>query len=869
MEVEEVLRSQGVSLDSGLTDSDVGARQKSYGKNVIAEGKRIGSVRIFLRQFSDFMIWVLIGAAILSEFMGEHRDTAVILSIVLLNGFLGFIQEFRSEHSVEALKKLSVLKATVTRDHCLENIPATELVPGDIVWFEAGQRIPADLRVISTARLTINESLLTGESSSIAKAIEVVPSETLLPERNNMAYAGTIVTYGRGRGVVVATGMRTRLGEIAALLREGGEPRTPLQIRLMRFGRLLSIGILLLSAVIFLIGVLHGEPPAVMFLTAVSLAVAAIPEALPAVVNVSLALGAMKLVGVNVLVRRLHAVETLGSITFICTDKTGTLTQNRMQADQVYAGGEFFGGLMGEVDGFPDDWLWNNLFKGLALSNDSALDSSGTVQGDPTETALYEIARKFGFDKKQLERQFPRVSEVPFSSERSLMTTLHQDMNGYTCFTKGSSEKVLANCILEATPFGSVVIRLDRINAAVHKMGESGYRVIALAFREFPDSQSPPTTGIEDGLTFLGLIGLQDPPRPEVKMALELCQSAGIHVVMVTGDHPDTALSIAGQLGILKGEDQFLTGKELSQLPMHVYEERVRKVRVYARVSPEQKVKIVQALQNLGEFVAMTGDGVNDAPALRKSNIGIAMGKGGTDVAREASHMILLDDNFASIVAAVREGRRVYDNIRKFVKYVLTCNLGEIVALLLASLSGLPIPLLPIHILWVNLVTDALPGVALSLEPGEPGIMERPPYPPAENLLSRGIWQHIVVMGFLIGGLTILGQAWAYHAGYAEWRTLTFTILTFSQMGHILCIRKSQDPLFGRFFFQNGWLLLAVLTTVLLQLAIVYWPPLNPIFETSPLTGKELGVACSIPLIIILVEETEKFLVRRGVLVRK
>ncbi len=859
-----ILASFGVLSDRGLSSSDAKERLNRVGKNSLKEAGRPGAIRIFFRQFSDLMILILIGAAILSGVMGEARDTAVITVIVMLNGILGFVQEYRAERAIQALKKLGAPEARVVRDHRPVTIPYTELVPGDIVFLEAGQRVPADLRLIEVSRLRIDESLLTGESVPIEKGIQVLPRETPLPDRVNMAYAGSVVAYGRGTGIVVGTGPNTRLGKIASLLSEAAESKTPLQVRLTDFGRRLSVGILALSAVLFLIGILHHEKPALMFLTAVSLAVAAIPEALPAVVNLSLALGARKMVQMNVLIRRLSAVETLGSVTFICTDKTGTLTQNKMKVDRIFAGGEMFRDLSQETGALPKISPWPVLLKGMALSNDAVVDSSGKLLGDPTETALYEIARKVGYDKALIEGELPRISEIPFSSERSLMSTLHREEKGSLSFTKGSPERVVERCLMEACRSGNRPIDPERILSVARQLAEEGYRVLAFASREYPPGDPSPESRMEKDLTFLALVGLLDLPRPEVGQALKLCQSAGIQVVMITGDHPVTARAIAGQLGILRPEDRFMIGEELSELPMDDYEATVKMIRVYARVGPEQKMKIVQALQNKGEFVAMTGDGVNDAPALKRSNVGIAMGQSGTDVAREAAHIILLDDNFASIVVAVREGRRIYDNIRKFVKYVLTCNLGEIVALFLASMTGLPIPLLPIHILWVNLVTDGLPGLALSVEPEERGMMEEPPRPPSEGLFSRGLWQHTVVMGFLIGSLTLLTQAWSYRAGSDHWRTLTFTVLTFTQMGHILSIRKNREPVFGRVFFQNRWLLAAVLLTILIQLAIVYVPALNAVFGTQPLTGGELVASFAVASVVTVAVELEKLLVRKG-----
>ena len=719
-----------------------------------------------------------------------------------------------------------------------------------------------------------------------------------LGDRRNMAYKGTLVTYGRGRGVVVATGMETELGRIAVLLRTEDEVKTPLQKRLARFGRVLAIAVLAICAIMFAIGILRGEPLLLMLLTAISLAVAAIPEALPAVVTVSLALGARKMVGKHALIRKLPAVETLGSVTFICSDKTGTLTENRMRVEEFYAEAQAERAL---PDGAAAQEPWRTLLTALALSNDARATADGGIIGDPTEVALYQAARDAGFDKASLVLIQPRLAEVAFDSERARMTTIHKSVASqtlpppsagegwgggdhphpfpsslkgegkldYISYTKGAPEHVLPLCHDRLGSDG--VMPLDRavVEETVERMAADGLRVLAVAIRRWTALPDPiEAENIETRLSFVGLVGLMDPPRAEAREAVRLCRSAGITPVMITGDHPATARAIAARLGIIAGDGEVLTGRELARLEMKEFEERVEHVRVYARVAPEQKIKIVKALQDKGEYVAMTGDGVNDAPALRRADIGIAMGITGTDVAREAGHMILLDDNFASIVAAVREGRRIFDNIRKFVRFVMTGNSGEIGTLFLAPFLGLPIPLLPIHILWVNLVTDGLPGLALAVEPEEKGIMQRPPRPPRENLFAHGIWQHILWVGGLITALCLITQAWAMRVGDAHWQTMVFTVLTLSQMTHVLAIRSETESLFTRGLTTNLPLLGAVLLTFVLQMATIYVPALNPIFHTEPLTAVELGICLLLSGVVFVAVEIEKALVRRGRLYR-
>ncbi|OQW64772.1 MAG: calcium-translocating P-type ATPase, PMCA-type [Nitrospira sp. ST-bin5] len=852
-----------VDPQMGLSADEVARRLSTYGLNAIQEHRARSPWRMLLDQFTDFMILVLIAAAIISGMIGEPPDAIAIMVIVLLNGVIGFIQEYRAERAVAALKLLAAPNAKVLREGKPATIPASQLVPGDVVALEPGDGVPADMRLVETVQLKVEEAALTGESVPVEKQARPLPEVELpLGDRLNMAYKGTLVTYGRGTGLVVGTGMHTELGKIATLLREEEEVKTPLQKRLAQFGQRLALVALAICAMVFLVGVLRGESVILMFLTAVSLAVAAIPEALPAVVTVSLAFGARKMVKKQALIRRLPAVETLGSVTYICSDKTGTLTLNKMQVVQVIVAGQ----VAARVPSVGEQGEAGRLFgQALALSNDAVRQDLDRVLGDPTEVALYVAARDAGYDKERLQIHAPRLAELPFDSDRKCMTTFHQEGEGLVAFTKGAPEQVVAQCERGWLGMESVPMKQEAILAQAERMAANGLRVLAVAFRKWPRlPEDLVPNQAERDLIFLGLVGLLDPPRPEAQEAVKLCQSAGITPVMITGDHPATARAIAVRLGIITNDDVVMTGQELAPLSIEEFEEHVERIRVYARAAPVQKIKIVKALQDKGEFVAMTGDGVNDAPALRRADIGVAMGVTGTDVAREASHMILLDDNFATIVAAVREGRRIFDNIRRFIKYTMTSNAGEIWTIFLAPFLGLPIPLLPIHILWINLVTDGLPGLALAAEPEERGIMQRPPRPPKESIFARGMWQDILWVGLLMGGVSLITQAWAYHTGHAHWQTMVFTVLTLSQMGNVLAIRSERESFFTLGPLTNRPLLGAVLLTFALQMGTIYIPALNPIFKTEPLDRDELLVCLALSSVVFIGVEIQKWLIRRG-----
>ncbi len=852
----ELAREHRVDPTQGLDESEVAHRAGEHGPNELASKSQSSGLALLADQFKDFMVLVLIAAAVVSGVIGELVDTLAIVVIVALNAIIGFVQAWRADKAMAALQRLAAANATVLRDGQVRQIPAAGLVPGDIVLLEAGNQVPADLRLMDLAQFRVDESALTGESVTVEKhAAPMNGVVDALGDRLNMAFKGTTATHGRARGLVVATGMSTELGKVATLLDRDTDRSTPLQRRLAAFGKRLSLAVIAICVVIFTVGVLRGESPLLMSLTAISLAVAAIPEALPAVVTVLLALGARKMVTFNALIRRLPSVETLGSVTFICSDKTGTLTQNRMRAEVLLSGRERWT----PGDGTPGP-MNRELLRAAALCNDATHTLAGGWQGDPTETALTQVAGDCGLHKPVLEEQAERVLEFPFDAERKRMTTIHRTPDGLVAYTKGAPESVIARCTSQWQPVGQTGLRSAEMLDAAGELAAQGLRVLALARRnheKLPASSEP--EAVESGLCLIGLIGLIDPPRPEAAAAVGDCISAGITPVMITGDHPATARAIAQRLGIVgDGANDVLTGSDLAAMDDAALSERVRTIRIYARVDPLQKIRIVEALQAHGEFVAMTGDGVNDAPALKEADIGVAMGRGGTDVAREASSLVLLDDNFATIVAAVREGRRIYDNIRKFVRYAMTGNSGEIWTIFLAPLVGLPIPLLPVHILWINLVTDGLPGLALAAEPAEHGVMQRPPRAPGESLFADGMWQHILGVGLLLGGLCLAVQAWALSSGNAHWQTMVFTVLTLGQMAHVMAIRSETDPLWRLGLGSNKPLLGAVALTFALQMAVIYIPALNTVFRTAPLSPLELGICLVAALTIYAAVEIEK-----------
>lgn len=870
LSAEDVLVRLG-STSNGLGAAQAAERLADIGPNELPEGEKRTVLGMIADQFKDFLILLLIAAALISGpgfmLLGEHpewADVIAIMVIVVLNASIGVFQEYRAERAMEALREMAGTVASVRRDGTVTEIPSRELTVGDIVLLDAGRVVPADMRLIEVASLRVAEAALTGESMPVEKTIDATPEHAApLGDRWSMAYKGTQVVYGRGVGVVTAVGLGTELGKIAGLLGATGDQQTPLQKRLASFGRSLGLIAIGLTAIVFLIGVLRGEDVMTMFMTAVSLAVAAVPEALPAITTIALAFGASRLVKQSVLVRKLPAVETLGSVTYICTDKTGTLTVNRMSVEAVAAGDAVPDSLRNHSNA-PEGWGW--LGRAFSLSNDVTGNDDSLV-GDPTEIAFYTAAGTAGFARAALDAQMPRSAEMPFDSDRKLMTTVHAlPDGGYVSFTKGAAETIVDRATGAMDGDGNV-IPLDAATAErlVEEWSGQGLRVLAFGMRRFDTLPADhEIAALEHDLTVIGYAGLLDPPRPEARDAVETCKNAGIIPVMITGDHPATAVAIARRLGIAERAEQMITGPELDALTLEDFEGRVEGIRVYARVAPEQKLKIVEALQDRGEFVAMTGDGVNDAPALARADIGVAMGITGTDVAKEASDMVLLDDNFTSIVGAVKEGRHIFDNIRKFIKYAMAANSGEIWTILLAPLVGLQIPLLPIHILWVNLVTDGLPGLALSSEPAEKNIMRRPPRAPNESIFADGLGVHMVWVGLVMGAATLLTQALFLEHGYHHWQTMVFTVLCLSQMGHVLAVRSDRESFFKQGFKSNLPLTGAVALTFLLQMGTIYIPVVNEkVFRTTPLTWDELLIALAISSVVFWGVELEKLIKRR------
>ena len=861
---DEVLTRLGTSPD-GLADAEATARLAEIGPNELPEGEKHTVFQMIVGQFKDFLILLLIGAAVISgPLLKEWADTIAILVIVVLNAVIGVFQEYRAERAMEALREMAGTVASVRRGGRVYELPASELTVGDIVLLDAGRVVPADLRLIDVAALKIAEAALTGESLPVEKQVRPVEeADAPLGDRRSMAYKGTQVVYGRGVGVVTAVGLGTEIGKIAGLLGAKTDQTTPLQKRLAAFGRTLGLVAIGLTAIVFAVGMLRGEELVTMFMTAVSLAVAAVPEALPAITTISLAFGASRLVKQSVLVRKLPAVETLGSVTYICTDKTGTLTINKMTVEHVAAGDTTPGAL--EANGSAaEGWHW--LAHAFSLSNDVSGEGDALV-GDPTEIAFYVAAEKAGFTRAALEADMPRSAEMPFDSDRKLMTTVHKlPDGGYVSFTKGAAEAIVDRAVDAIDGAGTrTPVDAARAAALVEQWSEQGLRVLAFGMRKLDELPADHEIAeLETGLTVIGYAGLVDPPREEAAQAVATCKAAGIIPVMITGDHPATALAIARRLGIADHKEQMITGAELDALSLEDFEGRVEGIRVYARVAPEQKLKIVQALQDRGEYVAMTGDGVNDAPALSRADIGVAMGITGTDVAKEASDMVLLDDNFTSIVGAVKEGRHIFDNIRKFIKYAMAANSGEIWTILLAPLVGLQIPLLPIHILWVNLVTDGLPGLALSSEPADRNIMRRPPRAPSESIFADGMGIHMVWVGLVMGAATLFTQAMYIDHPKGHWQTMVFTVLCLTQMGHVLAVRSDRESFFKQGFKTNLPLTGAVLLTFVLQLATIYTPVINEkVFKTQPLTLEELLVALAISSVVFWGVELEKLIKRR------
>ncbi len=882
----QVLQELG-SRSEGLHSAEVEQRRERYGPNELRREQAASPLALFLHQFKSFLIVLLLGATVLSLLLGEVLDAIVVVLIVMLSAVLGFVQEYRASRALEALRQLAAPTAEVIRAGAPVVVPTREIVPGDVIVLSTGDRLPADGRLLEAVNLRVDESPLTGESTPVAKDLQPLPVDTPLPDRANMVYGGTTVIAGRGKAVIVATGMATQFGQIAHLVQIGDDKGTPLERRMGEIGRRLGVAAIAVVAIVATLGVLRGGGLLEMFFWGVSLAVAAVPEALPAVVTAALTIGVQRMARRRAIVRRLPAVETLGSTSIICSDKTGTLTRNEMTVRRLWLGGRLI-----EVTGpgyepagrfllagqtFQPSGDLLTLARAALLCNDADLATTHgrhRIVGDPTEGALVVMAAKAGLDYRLVRTEYPRTAEVPFDSTRKRMSTVHRTPagRGLVC-TKGAPETVLPLCSRylrdgRGVPLDPATRR--QALAAARDMAADALRVLAVCLREVPAPHLGPcdercAERLEQDLMLAGLVGEVDPPRQEARLAVQTAESAGVRSVMITGDHPETAVAVARELGIMKDGSLALTGADLDRLPQARLAELAPRVAVYARVSPQHKIRIVDALQQQGQTIAMTGDGINDAPALRAADVGVAMGIAGTDVTKEAADMVITDDNYASIVQAVAEGRVIYDNIRKFLRYLLATNTGEITTMFVAVLLGLPLPLLAIQILWVNLVTDGLPALGLGVEPAERNVMQRPPRPPRETVFAGGLWQHIL----WVGALMAAGSLAVFHWGLQSFdldtaRTLTFLTLATAQLAHVLAIRSERESLFTQGLFSNTYLALAVAAAFALQLAVIYLPFLQGPFRTISLSPLQLALSITVASSVFWAVEFEKLLRRRG-----
>ncbi|MCC6454560.1 MAG: cation-translocating P-type ATPase [Caldilineaceae bacterium] len=899
---DETVAQLQTDPQSGLTSTEVEERLKRHGPNELIDRGSVSPWKILWGQLTSIMVVILIVAGVIAAVLGDLEDTIVILALVIINTLIGFTQEYRAERSMAALKEMAVPTVRVRRNGRVQEIPAPQLVPGDIVLIEAGNRIPADGRLLTSAGLQIQEAALTGESVAATKHDKTLEdADVALGDRRNMVYMGTEVTTGRGEFVVTGTGMQTELGKIADLIQNVQGEETPLQRRLDQLGKQLAALAVVIVILVFVLGLFRGDSIEILLLTAISLAVAAVPEGLPATVTIALSLGAQRMLQRKALIRKLPAVETLGSVTVICSDKTGTLTENRMTVTVLDIAGtklELQGEKALPIPELHDKPALAFLLAGAALCNDAKPQSEGAespdeILGDPTEVALVVASNRQGMPKSQLDRVLPRVAEDPFNSERKRMTTLHvrpdsvpgaadqvaaliDDLNKtgdskFVAFSKGAVDGLLditSNVWLVDHTMPLDESTRERILQANAGMALNGLRVLGVGYRLLDEIPSGVEVGnadaLEDNLVLVGMIGMMDPARPEVRDAVQTCKEAGIRVKMITGDHPATAIAIAQELGIANEGDRAIIGLELNKMDDEELSSALEEVSVFARVAPEHKLRIVQALQANGEVVAMTGDGVNDAPALKQAEIGVAMGITGTDVTKEAGDMVLRDDNFATIVAAVGEGRVVYANIRKFIRYLLTGNIAEIIVMLITPFLGMPLALLPLQILWINLLTDGLPALALGVEPAESNIMRQPPRSPTESILGRGMGQQIVISGALLAILSTVVGYWAWSNNNPDWQTMIFTTLTFGQMAAVLSLRSDSESFFKFGIRRNPALIGAVLLTVLLQLAVTYMPFLQELFETRPLTATEMLICVGTGIIMLLGVEAEKAFFHRN-----
>lgn len=893
MSADELQQALDVNGNSGLSSEEAVKRREVHGANELSEGEKISPIALFLNQFKDFMVLVLMGATLISGLLGEYLDAVTIIAIIIINGILGFVQEFRAERSLRALKKLSAPTAHAIRDGEVVQIEADHLVPGDIIMLESGDRIPADIRWLETNACYVEESALTGESVPVNKHHQVIQDASIpLGDQKNFGFMGTMVTRGTGKGIVVRTGMNTEMGKIADLIQQTESMETPLQHRLEQLGKILIVLALALTVMVVIAGIMHGQPAYGMFLAGVSLAVAAIPEGLPAIVTIALALGVQRMIKRKAIVRKLPSVETLGCASVICSDKTGTLTQNKMTVTHLWLGGnvlqvtgegyEPFGQIMdsGKAVDLKNDQALRRLLQIAALCNNASLtetlhaehskkkvkdeqQSSWEIKGDPTEGALVVLASKSGMTQQSLSSLYNRVCEFPFDSERKRMSVQLKHQGGQLIFSKGAPDMLLDQCSYimwdgKVMPLTGTL--RQKVLAANEAMAKSALRVLGMAYRDLKSYEQAPTeVDAECNLIFVGLTGMIDPPRKEVRDAIVTCSRAGIKTVMITGDHQTTAEAIANQLGIMQRGGLLYTGQQLAQMSDDELDDKVDDVYVYARVSPEHKLRIVKSLQRKGHVVAMTGDGVNDAPAIKAADIGIAMGITGTDVSKEASALILSDDNFSTIVAAIEEGRGIYENIRKFIRYLLASNVGEILTMFIAMMLGFPLPLVPIQILWVNLVTDGLPAMALGVDQAEKDLMEQKPRGAKENIFARRLGWKIISRGILIGIFTLLAfwltlrVDWNSAEQLVKAQSVAFATLVMAQLIHVFDCRSSRS-IFHRNIFQNRYLVFAVLSSIALLLAVLYIEPLQPVFKTVSLDLRDWAitlVAAGVPTFVM------------------
>ncbi|MCY8917166.1 calcium-translocating P-type ATPase, SERCA-type [Bacillus atrophaeus] len=884
MEQTDLVEATNTSMKQGLTEKEVKKRLETHGPNELQEGKKTSALVLFFSQFKDFMVLVLLAATLISGFLGEYVDAIAIIAIVFVNGILGFFQERRAEQSLQALKELSTPHVMALREGSWAKIPSKELVPGDIVKFASGDRIGADVRIVEAKSLEIEESALTGESLPVVKhADKLKKPDVSLGDITNMAFMGTIVTRGSGVGIVVGTGMKTAMGKIADMLESAGTFSTPLQRRLEQLGKILIVVALLLTVLVVAVGVIQGHDLYSMFLAGVSLAVAAIPEGLPAIVTVALSLGVQRMIKQKSIVRKLPAVETLGCASIICSDKTGTMTQNKMTVTHVWSGGKTWNvsgvgyepkgafTLNGKETSADHHKPLQQMLLYGALCNTSIIekkDGEYILDGDPTEGALLTAARKAGFSNDFVQSHYRVIEEFPFDSDRKMMTVIVEDRDKkHYVITKGAPDVLMqrsANIFYDGSAELFTKGRKSEADAVLKHLASQALRTIAVAFKPLKAGEKPTMEQAEKDLTLLGLSGIIDPPRPEVRQAIKECREAGIKTVMITGDHVETAKAIAKDLRLLPKRGKIMDGQMLNELSSEELAGVVDDVYVFARVSPEHKLKIVKAYQENGHIVAMTGDGVNDAPAIKQADIGVAMGITGTDVAKEASSLVLVDDNFATIKSAIKEGRNIYENIRKFVRYLLASNVGEILVMLFAMLLALPLPLVPIQILWVNLVTDGLPAMALGMDQPEGDVMKRKPRQPKEGVFARKLGWKVISRGFLIGIATLLAFIIVYHRNpenlaYAQ--TVAFATLVLAQLIHVFDCR-SETSIFDRNPFENIYLIGAVLSSILLMVIVIYYPALQPIFHTVPIKPGDW-------LLVIGMSAIPTFLLAGSLLTRK